>query len=403
MVIELKCDILVVGAGPAGAVCASKLSKEGFEVICLDKGSKPGTTHSPKIDITENKGIEKIIKELKLDYLSKTNKSVWYSPKDKFTFVSSVHDLFFLRGTSEDSLDYSLFLSMEDNGVDVWFDANPIKLNTAFGKVTSVLVKQKKKTVLIKPSLVVAATGNDLFFYKKFKVVEENVTKIVGYGALMSNLSMENKSTNIFFDSNFAPGGYFFVGKVSNDIGVAMLVANKNKLKKPIKDCYYSFIKQNPELFGVLLGAEVISSNFGERTISAIDRKVFGNVVFCGDSARTMSPIFAYGLNPAMRSGYLLAELIKKYGLTENAFKEYASELKKIKNNGLQSKLLRKIYDNLSNEDFDYLVETANYLHSKQHLDNLVDSQEYRIEHLIKAILRKPNKILNLAVKLLKG
>jgi digeranylgeranylglycerophospholipid reductase len=398
MVTQFKCDVLVVGAGPAGAVCASKLAKEGLEVICIDQGSKPGTVHSPKIDITESKGIEKIIKELKLDYLAKTNKSVWFSPTDKFTFVSSVHDLFFLRGASQDSLDYSLFFSMEDNGVDVWFNSKPIKLVFFEGKVDSVLVKQKNKNYLIKPKIIVAATGEDSFFYQKLGVKESNKTKIVGFGALMSNLSMENNSTNIFFDANYAPGGYFFTGKVSNEIGIAMLVANKAKLKMPIKKSFYEFIEKNHELYGVMLGAEVIDFNSGERTISTISKKVFGNVAFCGDTARTLSPIFAYGVNPALRSGYLLAEMLLIYGLDENALIEYEKELNKIR--GKSNRFLRKIYASLTNKDYDYLVETANYLHSKQHLDKLIDSDEYKIEHIIKALMRKPHKILRIVMKM---
>ncbi len=400
MITEMKCDVLVFGAGPAGAVCASKLSKEGFEVICVDSAKKPGAYHTSKIDITENKGIENIIKELKLDYLAKTNKSIWFSPNDKFIFVSSVHDLFFLRGVAEDSLDYSLFLSMQENGTDIWFDSKPLKLNKVFDKVDSVLIKKKNKQILVKPKLIVVATGENNFFYKNLDIYEKDVTKIVGFGALMSNLSMENKTTNIFFDSNYAPGGYFFVGRVSKDMGMAMLVANKSKLKKPLKKCFYDFIKNNPELYGVMLGAETIEFNSGERTISNISKIINGNVAFCGDSARTMSPVFAYGVNPAIRSGYLLAKKIIHYNLGEQALVDYEKQMKKSILDNFQGNIFRKAYNNLSNKDFDFLVDTANYLHSKQHLDRLVDSDEYKFEHILKSILRRPSKIIKLLFKI---
>jgi flavin-dependent dehydrogenase len=400
MITEMNCDVLVFGAGPSGGVCASKLSKEGFEVICVDSAKRPGAYHTSKIDITENKGIEKIINELKLDYLSKTNKSIWFSPKDKFTFVSKVKDLFFLRGKSKDSLDYSLFLSMKENGVDIWFDSKPIKLNKVFDKIESVIIKRKNKSVLVKAKIIVTATGENKFFYNKLGVIEKDVTKIIGFGALMSNLSMENKTTNIFFDANYAPGGYFFTGRVSKDMGIAMLVANKSKLRKPIKDYFYEFIKNNPELYGVMLGAETIEFNYGERTISNIFKIISGNVAFCGDSARTMSPIFAYGVNPAIRSGYLLAKKLKKYNLSEKALFEYEKEMKKSIFNNFQEKIFRKAYNNLSNKDFDFLVETANYLHSKQHLDELIDSDEYKFGYILKSVLRKPIKTIGLISKM---
>lgn len=400
MITELSCDILVFGAGPAGAVCSSKLAKEGFEVICVDSAKRPGAYHTAKIDITENKGIEKIVNELKLDYLSKTNKSIWFSPNDKFTFVSSVHDLFFLRGKSKDSLDYSLFLAMKENGVDIWFDSKPIKLNKVFDKVESVLIRQKDKSVLVKAKIIVVATGEDNFFYKCFGITESDTTKIVGFGALMSNLSMEDKTTNIFFDANYAPGGYFFVGRVSKDMGVAMLVANKLKLKRPLKECFYKFIKNNSELYGVMLGAKTIEFNYGERTISTVSKITIGNVVFCGDSARTMSPVFAYGVNPAIKSGYLLAQKLKKYDLGEKALFEYEKEMKKSILDKFQDNFLRKACNNLSNKDFDFLIETANYLHSKQHLDKLIDSNEYEFKHILKFILTRPFKTIQFISKL---
>jgi len=33
----LRCDVLIVGGGPAGSVCARQLGDAGFEVVVLDK------------------------------------------------------------------------------------------------------------------------------------------------------------------------------------------------------------------------------------------------------------------------------------------------------------------------------------------------------------------------------
>ena len=132
---------------------------------------------------------------------------------------------------------------MKEYGVSILFISKPIKLNKVFDKIESVVIKRKNKSVIVKPKIIVVATGEDDFFYKKLEVVEKDVTKIIGFGVLMSNLSMENKTTNIFFDANYAPGGYFFIGRVTKEMGIAMIVANKAKLKKPVKDYFYDFIK----------------------------------------------------------------------------------------------------------------------------------------------------------------
>ncbi len=39
---RLACDVLVVGAGPAGLACAAELAKAGLEVVVVDDGAAPG-------------------------------------------------------------------------------------------------------------------------------------------------------------------------------------------------------------------------------------------------------------------------------------------------------------------------------------------------------------------------
>jgi flavin-dependent dehydrogenase len=37
----LRCDVLIVGGGPAGSVCARQLGDAGFDVVVLDKKTFP--------------------------------------------------------------------------------------------------------------------------------------------------------------------------------------------------------------------------------------------------------------------------------------------------------------------------------------------------------------------------
>ncbi len=398
---ELVCDVLVVGAGPAGGVCAAKLAKKGFKVICIDAGKFPGSAHTEKIDITENKGIADIVSELKLSVLAKTNKSIWFSPNDKFVFVSKVHDLFFLRGKSKKSLDYSVMNAMKRNKVNLMFATRIHKLETNGETINSVIVESKEKLLAIKPKIVVAATGSDNYFMDMLGISETNKTQIQGFGALVSGLRMEDKTTAIFFDSAYAPGGYFFVGKVSKNFGMSMLVVNKNLIKRPIRELYSEFIKENQELYGIMLGSKTIKQNGGERTISKTTARIKGNTAFVGDAARTMSPVFAYGVNPAIRSGKILAEEIISKGANTNALQSYSTRLDKELGSETSIINFRKAYDKLTDADYNFLVETANYLNEKQHLDALIDSDEYEIKHIITAILRRPGKAINLATKLI--
>ncbi|MCD6467777.1 MAG: FAD-dependent monooxygenase, partial [Thermoplasmata archaeon] len=60
---QIECDVLVVGAGPAGLATAVLLSKKGFTSAVIEKGKSVGL-HNIKYDITEGNIISGILKKL---------------------------------------------------------------------------------------------------------------------------------------------------------------------------------------------------------------------------------------------------------------------------------------------------------------------------------------------------
>src|SRR5438045_4134854 len=56
-------DVIVVGAGPVGLVCATKLARAGFEVLVIEAQSqlneelRASTFHPPTLDMLEELGV----------------------------------------------------------------------------------------------------------------------------------------------------------------------------------------------------------------------------------------------------------------------------------------------------------------------------------------------------------
>ena len=64
-----KCDVLVIGGGPAGATCATLLAKKGFHVIMTEKEQHPrfhiGESLLPSnMPLLEHLGVSKEVKEI---------------------------------------------------------------------------------------------------------------------------------------------------------------------------------------------------------------------------------------------------------------------------------------------------------------------------------------------------
>ncbi|MFQ5888331.1 MAG: FAD-dependent oxidoreductase, partial [Candidatus Hydrothermarchaeales archaeon] len=62
----IECDVLVVGAGPAGSVASLVCAKNGLDTILLEKNSVVGGHTKTKLDASADGELSSIIQELKL-------------------------------------------------------------------------------------------------------------------------------------------------------------------------------------------------------------------------------------------------------------------------------------------------------------------------------------------------
>ena len=96
---SIKCDVLVIGAGIAGATCSHILDSLGCNVTLIEQKDKLSYSHSQKIDFAEDKNLSTYITKYNLPLTKKTNVSRWYSPDNElFEFKSSINDIWCKRG-----------------------------------------------------------------------------------------------------------------------------------------------------------------------------------------------------------------------------------------------------------------------------------------------------------------
>ncbi len=401
---QKKCDVLIIGCGIAGLVAGLELANKNLNLILIEKHKKIGVQNQTKIDITESIGIETIIKKLQLPIYDKSNKSKWFSPKNQFLFESKVSDLFIKRGPETDSFDSILGKRLLKGGkIPILFEAKLEKIKFKKKLVSEVIIRKKNKKIKIIPKFVIGADGSYGKTAKLAKLNEysKKETEISGFGVAGKNLNIENAVTHIFFDNKFLPGGYFYVAQSKKGLGFAMAVFNKKRVGPKMKKYYHEFLSNNIIANKIMKNYQFNGYATGSCKTAMLKSRVRNNLCLVGDAARVMDPIFGYGARQAILSGFLAAKSI------ENSLKnnkkniiDYEKTLfLELTNSEKEAHLVREVFDKLTNSDFDFLVESANFINSKKKLDEILENPPMHLSILLHAIIRKPHKSIPTLIK----
>jgi len=376
----MKCDVLVVGAGASGSVAALTLADTNLNVVVIEREKEIGSHHGERIDITEDVGLKHIVQELNLPIEEKTNKSKWFSPNHKIILQSKIHDLYFKRGPCKDSFEILNMDTSIKKGVDLITDTKIHNIKSEGNSIKTITIKKNKEFITIKPKIVIAADGtnSEILNLFKHKIKIENSGKLVAYGIFGKTTKIEPSITHIFFDSKYIPGGYFFLAKSKNADYIASIVLDNERINKQPKEYFKTFVRHNQILQKILLPFKEINSVYASSTIDRIDKISIGNILFVGEAARLLDPLFGYGMRNSIISGYTAAKISQEYILkAENKILDnYSNTLLPILNEIKESYNARTIFNRLDNNDFD---EIFSILSSDTNVEKKELSQNIRL------------------------
>jgi len=359
-----KCDVLVVGAGCSGSVCSLKLAREGFEVIVVEKENRIGGHTDPKIDITEDSDISDLIKEFELPVLNKTNRSKWFSRNYEFLWESKVSDLYFKRGHAEDSLDVVVMKKAVKSGAKLLLNTQVEKINFKGNLAESVETSINGEKDIIKPKIIIGADGFKSNTAKLAGLeVDKETASLVGYGILGTGIEMLDSITYVLFDREYAPGGYFYIGKTHEDEGIACVVLEESMMTDSPKEYYEKFTQKNKTLKKILAKGDIKNEFQGKTKAGLMKKHSRGNILLVGDAAGTLDPLFGYGIRNALLSAKTAVELIiEQYnGTNPRTLGGYDTKLN-TKINTKKSYKHRKIFNKLNNTDIDDIVRIISRL-----------------------------------------
>jgi digeranylgeranylglycerophospholipid reductase len=322
----MECDVLVVGAGPAGSTAAWAAAKNGAKTILIDKKKEVGVPVQCAEAIGSN-----FVPLLPFDIPE--NQLVWRI--DGISF--SIEDLTFERSgefwsghaINRKKFDKWLAKKAINSGAKLFLDTELSDLQTKGNyNVIKVQVKTDYGLKEIRPKVIIAADG-----------VESPVLKLLGfnidldktgyvYGFEFGGLALQKSNFDHIFLGDFAPGGYGYVFPLSEtraNVGIGLLF-NKTKIEK----FFESFLE-------ILKLKEILNKKsfmIKEKKglvpfLSQTESCLYGNVLLVGDSANQNIKPFVEGILPGIICGNMAGESASLYISNRGKLNSYVSSIEK--------------------------------------------------------------------------
>ena len=328
-----KSQILVVGAGPAGASLAIRLAKQSYEVILVEREKFPrqklcGEFVSPEcLEHFRQLGVLDEMLSVGGDQISET---VFYAPSGKSVAVPSkwfgaTHKN--ALGISRAEMDFRLLEKCKALGVKVLEETSVIGLLFEDEQVCGVKVKNKTNEIHeIAADLIVDATGRAGVLAKlssKFKIQNSKLkipnanskiqNRLVGFKVHLENVRLEKGRCEIYF----FPGGYGGLSYVENNRANHCFLIEANTVKKfngQTNLILEHVIFENKRARQMLDVAKplfdwlaVSVDSFGRKNLNPAP-----NLFTVGDAAAFIDPFTGSGMLMALESAEIIANCIAR-------------------------------------------------------------------------------------------
>lgn len=325
MAVIIKRDVIVAGAGPAGAICAAYLAKAGLDVLLIDKDVFP---RDKVCGDMIREGFVKHIKELDaIDLLDEKSTCV---RKLKLMSASGNEALvpFECYSLSRYELDKLLVDTAVSWGAEFRQDCRLEDVIIEGGKVCGVVVREKGAKYQLLCRMVIGADGVNSQLAKALDVQEEDPAGIwMGARSYFKGVKLDGKLTKgqydaggVFaFDDKSGPA-YFWVMPVGRD-GVKKGVCNVGMLLKGRDVCSAddilgrldSWMASDEAVREMFDGAERLGDwKFGNIADNTQKREPVGEgYVLVGDVAAQIVPLFGDGLSAAADTAKAAADAVR--------------------------------------------------------------------------------------------
>jgi len=383
----MKCDLVVVGAGPAGSMTAKAAAEAGLDVVMLEKRQEIGDP----VRCAEGVSKAALKKLVEPD-------PVWISAEVKGARIRAPDGTEMVM--SEDRagaevgyvlerkvFDRALAQKAAEAGAKVMVKTRALGLLHEKGVPSGISAAFVGESLKIEAPLIIGADG-----------VESKVGRWAGIDTalkpkdietcaqfLLQDDEIDDEYCEFYLGNDIAPGGYvwsFPKGHSLANVGIGVL-GSKADSGMPIR-LLREFVKKNfPE-------GKVLEMMVGGVPVSGpIETTVADGVILVGDAARQSDPITGGGIINAMRAGVMAgeiaADLVPKGELDKKSLQVYEKRWRETIGKSISRNFaVKEFFVDLTDDDLNRLTHS---------LDG-VDVAELDLKGLLKVLLRQNPKLL---------
>ncbi|MBE6528676.1 MAG: NAD(P)/FAD-dependent oxidoreductase [Thermoplasmata archaeon] len=384
------CDVVIVGAGPAGSMAAKFCALGGMDTILLEKKAEIGAP------LRCAEGVSKAW----LDECGIEADPTWIRADMKGAIIKSVKGTTYQLDESKAGnevgyvlerhlFDKALAKDAANAGAKIMMRTSCTGVIREDGKLVGIKAKSMGEEIEIRAKVIVGADG-----------YESQVGRWAGIDTTLKLSDIDSciqyRMCNIditpdyceFVIGSCAPGGYIWVfpkgEKVANvGIGVAGQLCNKGADAKYYLD---KWIAEDPRFKnGQIL--EIMGGFVS--TCPGLDSAVDDNIILVGDAARIIDPITGGGICHACRTGMYAGKVLSECNKTGDFSKKALQPYEKMWRDRMEDKLFRNwmAKEKLATLDDDTIDELLRLI-------STADIKNVTVYNLLKAIKDKFPKVV---------